>query len=33
MPQPVVTQWQKGIMEMIWPDDMKTKGMIYPIPK
>jgi branched-chain amino acid transport system substrate-binding protein len=30
---PVATQWQKGIMEMIWPDDMKTKAMIYPIPK
>jgi branched-chain amino acid transport system substrate-binding protein len=30
---PVVTQWQKGIMEMIWPDNMKTKAMIYPIPK
>jgi branched-chain amino acid transport system substrate-binding protein len=29
---PVVTQWQKGIMEMIWPDNMKTKAMIYPIP-
>jgi branched-chain amino acid transport system substrate-binding protein len=29
---PVVTQWQKGIMEMIWPDDMKTKAMIYPMP-
>jgi branched-chain amino acid transport system substrate-binding protein len=30
---PVVTQWQEGIMEMIWPDNMKTKAMIYPIPK
>jgi branched-chain amino acid transport system substrate-binding protein len=30
---PVVTQWQKGIMEMIWPDNMKTKAMIYPIPQ
>ena len=29
---PVVTQWQKGIMEMIWPDNMKTKALIYPIP-
>jgi branched-chain amino acid transport system substrate-binding protein len=30
---PVVTQWQKGVMEMIWPDNMKTKALIYPIPK
>ena len=29
----VATQWQKGIMEMIWPDDMKSKAMIYPIPR
>jgi branched-chain amino acid transport system substrate-binding protein len=29
---PVVTQWQKGIMEMIWPDNMKTEPLIYPIP-
>jgi branched-chain amino acid transport system substrate-binding protein len=29
---PVVTQWQKGIMEMIWPDNMKTEAMIYPVP-
>jgi branched-chain amino acid transport system substrate-binding protein len=29
----VATQWQKGIMEMIWPDNMKSKAMIYPIPK
>ena len=30
---PVVTQWQKGVMEMVWPDDMKTKAMVYPMPK
>jgi branched-chain amino acid transport system substrate-binding protein len=30
---PVVTQWQKGIMEMVWPDDMKTKAMVYPMPQ
>ncbi len=29
---PVVIQWQKGIMEMVWPDNMKTKVMGYPIP-
>jgi branched-chain amino acid transport system substrate-binding protein len=30
---PVATQWQKGVMEMIWPDNMKSKAMIYPIPR
>jgi branched-chain amino acid transport system substrate-binding protein len=30
---PVATQWQKGIMEMVWPDNMKSKAMIYPIPR
>jgi len=29
----VVTQWQKGKMEMVWPDDMKSKALIYPRPK
>ena len=29
----VVTQWQKGKMEMIWPDDMKSKAMTYPRPR
>ncbi len=29
----VATQWQKGKMEMIWPDDMKSKPLAYPIPK
>jgi branched-chain amino acid transport system substrate-binding protein len=29
----VATQWQKGKMEMIWPDNMKSKAMIYPIPR
>ncbi|HJW27926.1 MAG TPA: ABC transporter substrate-binding protein, partial [Saprospiraceae bacterium] len=29
----VVTQWQKGKMEMVWPDNMKSKPMIYPRPK
>ena len=28
----VVTQWQKGKMEMVWPDDMKSKAMVYPRP-
>ncbi|MBW1667068.1 MAG: amino acid ABC transporter substrate-binding protein [Deltaproteobacteria bacterium] len=30
---PVVTQWQKGVMEMVWPNDMKTKKLVYPIPR
>jgi branched-chain amino acid transport system substrate-binding protein len=29
---PVVIQWQKGIMEMVWPDNMKTKPLLYPMP-
>jgi branched-chain amino acid transport system substrate-binding protein len=29
----VVTQWQKGKMEMVWPDNMKSKALIYPRPK
>jgi branched-chain amino acid transport system substrate-binding protein len=31
-PLHVVTQWQNGVMELIWPDNMKTKPLIYPIP-
>jgi branched-chain amino acid transport system substrate-binding protein len=26
-----VIQWQSGTMELIWPDDQKTKPLIYPI--
>jgi len=29
---PVVTQWQNGKTEMVWPDKMKTKSFIYPRP-
>ena len=29
---PVVTQWQNGKTEMVWPDKMKTKAFIYPRP-
>ena len=29
----VATQWQKGKMEMVWPDNMKSKAMIYPLPR
>jgi branched-chain amino acid transport system substrate-binding protein len=31
-PLHTVTQWQNGVMELIWPDNMKTKPLIYPIP-
>ena len=29
---PVVIQWQSRAMEMVWPDDLKTKPLVYPIP-
>jgi branched-chain amino acid transport system substrate-binding protein len=27
-----VIQWQSGAMELIWPDNQKTKPFVYPIP-
>ncbi|MGD0915094.1 MAG: amino acid ABC transporter substrate-binding protein [Thermodesulfobacteriota bacterium] len=27
-----VIQWQSGTMELIWPDNQKTKPFVYPIP-
>jgi branched-chain amino acid transport system substrate-binding protein len=27
-----VTQWQNGVMELVWPDNLKTNSLIYPIP-
>lgn len=27
-----VVQWQKGVMELVWPERQKTKPFIYPIP-
>jgi branched-chain amino acid transport system substrate-binding protein len=27
-----VVQWQKGAMELVWPDKQKTKPMVYPVP-
>ena len=27
-----VTQWVDGVMELVWPDNLKTKSLIYPIP-
>lgn len=29
---PVVTQWQNGETELVWPDKLKTKSLIYPRP-
>lgn len=31
-PPPVACQWQNGVMELIAPDNLKTKPMVYPIP-
>ncbi|OGO17798.1 MAG: hypothetical protein A2Z02_05970, partial [Chloroflexi bacterium RBG_16_48_7] len=30
---PVVIQWQKGKVELVWPDNMKTQPVVYPRPK
>jgi branched-chain amino acid transport system substrate-binding protein len=27
-----IIQWQNGSMELVWPDDQKSKPFIYPIP-
>jgi branched-chain amino acid transport system substrate-binding protein len=27
-----VMQWQKGIMELVWPAEQRTKRLVYPIP-
>jgi len=29
---PVVTQWQNAKTELVWPNDLKTKSLIYPRP-
>jgi len=31
-PLHVATQWQNGVMELIWPDNLKTAPLVYPIP-
>lgn len=31
-PTPVVIQWQKGVEELVWPDNLKTNPLVYPIP-
>jgi branched-chain amino acid transport system substrate-binding protein len=32
-PVPDVTQWQNGELELVWPDNLKTKPLVYPMPK
>jgi len=32
-PPLVAIQWQKGVMELIGPDNLKTKSLVYPIPR
>jgi branched-chain amino acid transport system substrate-binding protein len=27
-----VTQWVDGVMTLVWPDNLKTEPLIYPIP-
>ncbi|HUL30679.1 MAG TPA: ABC transporter substrate-binding protein, partial [Thermodesulfobacteriota bacterium] len=27
-----VIQWQNGSMELVWPDNQKSKPLVYPIP-
>jgi branched-chain amino acid transport system substrate-binding protein len=29
---PIVTQWQNGKTELVWPDNLKTKPVVYPRP-
>lgn len=29
---PVVTQWQNGKKELVWPNNMKVKSLVYPRP-
>jgi branched-chain amino acid transport system substrate-binding protein len=31
-PVPAITQWQKGVSQLIWPADFKTQSLIYPTP-
>jgi branched-chain amino acid transport system substrate-binding protein len=31
-PVRTVIQWQNGVMELVWPDNQKTKPLVYPIP-
>jgi branched-chain amino acid transport system substrate-binding protein len=28
----LLQQWQNGVQEIVWPDDMATKALVYPIP-
>jgi branched-chain amino acid transport system substrate-binding protein len=31
-PVPLITQWQSGVSEIVWPKEYKTKSLIYPAP-
>jgi len=31
-PPAVVVQWQNGVNTLVWPDNMKTKALVYPVP-
>jgi branched-chain amino acid transport system substrate-binding protein len=30
---PALLQWQKGVDELVWPKNVRTKKLIYPMPK
>ncbi len=32
-PNTYVVQWQKGELEVIWPEDVKSTDYVYPVPK
>ncbi|NPV73515.1 MAG: ABC transporter substrate-binding protein [Pelotomaculum sp.] len=32
-PTTYVVQWQKGKLEVIWPENVKSAGYVYPVPK
>jgi branched-chain amino acid transport system substrate-binding protein len=32
-PVPSVIQWQNGELELVWPDNLKTKSLVYPRPE
>jgi branched-chain amino acid transport system substrate-binding protein len=32
-PNTYVVQWQKGKMEVVWPENAKSAGYVYPVPK
>jgi branched-chain amino acid transport system substrate-binding protein len=32
-PTPVICQWQDGVQELIWPEELRTKPLIHPMPR